>query len=252
MLKGIISAFGVYSRIPVPKIEAENSDLRYMLCFFPWVGAVIGVCVFLWRMACEKLGIGEICFVLTGTAIPLIITGGFHADGFLDVSDSLCSYGSREKKLEILKDPHIGAFAVIRLAVYYLIYAAAFSEIEDKGLFGAACCGFFISRALAGISALCLPKAKTEGMLSFFSDSAEKKTVIVWLFVQGAACSALMAYMSLSGCIAALTAAVVSFLYYKAMCRRQFGGTTGDTAGYFVLICEGAVMVSLAAVNILM
>ena len=68
---------------------------------------------------------GEICFVLTGTAIPLIITGGFHADGFLDVSDSLCSYGSREKKLKILKDPHIGAFAVIRLAVYYLIYAAA-------------------------------------------------------------------------------------------------------------------------------
>ena len=54
--------------------------------------------------------------------------GGFHADGFLDVSDSLCSYGSREKKLEILKDPHIGAFAVIRLAVYYLICGGVFGN----------------------------------------------------------------------------------------------------------------------------
>ena len=29
-------------------------------------------------------------------------------------------YGDREKKLEILKDPHCGAFAVIRLCSYFL------------------------------------------------------------------------------------------------------------------------------------
>ena len=41
-----------------------------------------------------------------------------HMDGFLDTMDALNSYGSREKKLEILKDSRTGAFAVIGFGLY--------------------------------------------------------------------------------------------------------------------------------------
>ncbi len=54
--------------------------------------------------------------------IPVWITGGIHLDGYADTCDALSSYGDREKKLEILKDPHCGAFAVIRLCSYFLAY----------------------------------------------------------------------------------------------------------------------------------
>ncbi len=63
---------------------------------------------------------------------PLLLTGGFHVDGFMDTMDAFHSYQPKERKLEILKDSHIGAFAVIMLAVYGLIYMGAFSEITDK------------------------------------------------------------------------------------------------------------------------
>ena len=52
---------------------------------------------------------------------PLLVTGGFHVDGFLDTCDALHSYQSMEKKQEILKDPHIGAFAVLSLLTAVLL-----------------------------------------------------------------------------------------------------------------------------------
>ena len=55
-------------------------------------------------------------------------------DGYMDTMDAFHSYQPKERKLEILKDSHIGAFAVIMLAVYGLIYMGAFSEITDKNI----------------------------------------------------------------------------------------------------------------------
>ena len=45
----------------------------------------------------------------------------FHIDGFMDTMDAFHSYKPREEKLTILKDSHMGAFAVIMLAAcsYY-------------------------------------------------------------------------------------------------------------------------------------
>ena len=55
---------------------------------------------------------------------PIIITGGIHMDGFLDTQDALGSYQPRERRLEILKDSHAGAFAIISCAVYLMMYVA--------------------------------------------------------------------------------------------------------------------------------
>ena len=134
MIKSMIIAFSMYSKIPMPQFEWKDEDMKYMLCFFPWVGVVIGLCVYLWRIICDRFQIGTLCDTLIGTAIPLLITGGFHVDGFMDTMDAFHSYQPKEKKLEILKDSHIGAFAVLMLGLYGLIYAGAFSEIRDYDL----------------------------------------------------------------------------------------------------------------------
>ena len=105
--------------------------MRYALCFFPWVGAVIGALWYLWKWFCDRFAVGTLCYAAVGTAIPILITGGFHVDGFLDTCDALHSYQPRERKLEILKDSHIGAFAVIMLALYGLIFLGGFSEITE-------------------------------------------------------------------------------------------------------------------------
>jgi len=113
IIKSFFIAFSMYSKIPMPQFQWKDEDMRYALCFFPWVGAVIGALWYLWKWFCDRFAVGTLCYAVVGTAIPLLVTGGFHVDGFLDTCDALHSYQPRDRKLEILKDSHIGAFAVI-------------------------------------------------------------------------------------------------------------------------------------------
>ncbi len=69
--------------------------------------------------------------------IPVWVTGGIHLDGYADTCDALSSYGDREKKLEILKDPHCGAFAVIRLCSYFAAYLALCACVDFTPRVGA-------------------------------------------------------------------------------------------------------------------
>ena len=250
-IKAMMIAFSMYSRIPMPQFTWKDEDMNYMLCFFPWVGAVIGGLIYLWRMFCEKYNVEMLCYVLIGTVIPLLITGGFHVDGFMDTMDAFQSYQSREKKLEILKDSHIGAFAVISLAVYGFLYMAAFSEIKDKNLLQIVYAGFFLSRVLSGISAVSFETAKKEGMLYHFKNSAKTKAVKLSLYLQGTLCLCFMFKCSLffGSLIAASAIGSLGYYYYRT--KKELGGITGDTAGYFVMLCEGSMLVVAAGINIL-
>ena len=146
--------------------------MKHVLCFFPWIGIVIGLCLYFWRLLCDRFGIRNLCYVFIGTAIPLLLAGGIHVDGFMDTMDAFHSSQPKERKLEILKDSsHIGAFAVIMLAVYGLIYMGAFYErFTDKNILQVVCAGFVLPRVLSAIGVVSFPSAKKEGMLYLFQD----------------------------------------------------------------------------------
>lgn len=251
VIKSLFIAFSIYSKIPVPQFEWKEEEMKYMLCFFPWVGAAAGGLVYLWGMFCRTYQVGSLCYTLFGAAISLLVTGGFHADGFLDTMDAFHSYRPKEKKLEILKDSHIGAFAVIMFGLYGLLYMAAFSEICDSRLLGVVSAGFFLSRTLSGIGVVTFPPAKQEGLLFLFSGSAQKNMVKAVLILQGIVCIGFMLWCSPAGGAAAVIAAFYSFAAYWRRCKKELGGTTGDTAGYFVMLCEVCMVVAVAAVSIL-
>ena len=252
IIKAMIIAFSMYSKIPMPQFQWKDEDMKYMLCFFPWIGAVIGGCVYFWGMICEKYEISLLCYTLIGTAIPLLITGGFHVDGFMDTMDAFCSYQPREKKLEILKDSHIGAFAVIMLVLYGMVYMGAFSEIVDKSLLRIVCGGFFLARCLSGISVVSFPPAKKDGILYLFA-SRSQKVIVKWaLYLQSIACICFMLWQSLYAGMIVVVAAFLAFSYYYYRTKKELGGITGDTAGYCVLICEVSMMIVAAVINVVM
>lgn len=248
LIKSFFISFSIYSKIPVPQFEWKEEDMKYMLCFFPWIGAVIGIVLYLFYQLSVAVSVSPIAYVLIGTAIPLIITGGFHADGFMDTMDAFHSYQPREKKLEILKDSHIGAFAVLMFSLYGLLYMGAFAEITNPKLLLGICFGFFLSRALSGIAVVSFPSAKKEGMLATFAQSSEKRRVFYALLIQCILC--MIAMLMISPLLAVIIiAALASFLYYYRRTKKELGGITGDTAGYFVLLSECCMMVAAAILN---
>lgn len=248
VLESFVIAFSMYSRIPMPFVEWSERGMKYAFCFFPLIGVVIGVCVSLFAWAAQKAGLGILAFAFLGTAIPLLITGGIHMDGFLDVTDARSSFQSRERKLEILKDPHAGAFAIAGCGVYLLIYAAAFSELQEKA-FPAIAGIYVMTRALSGLSVLCFPKARKNGLAATFAKGtgsgapAVKAALVIWL-IAGIAFVVLV-----SGVVTAVVltgAAAAAFFWYHHMAMHEFGGTTGDLAGYFLQTAELVMVAALA------
>ncbi len=249
LFKALVISFSMYSGIPMPQFEWKEEDMKYMLCFFPWIGVAIGFGIALWSMLCKHIGLGTLCYMMGGAAIPLLITGGFHVDGFMDTMDAFHSYQPKEKKLEILKDSHIGAFSVIMLALYGLIYLGAFSEIQKESGLWIVCAGFVLSRVLSGIAVVTFRSAKSDGLLYLFASRAQKRIVKASLYVQGVLCIAFMLWKSFLPGGAAVLAALLTFAYYRYRTKKELGGITGDTAGWFVLLCEAVEMIAVAVVG---
>lgn len=243
-----VIAFSMYSRIPMPQVEWTKERMKYAMCFFPLIGAVIGLlqmAVRLFSDAFEFPFLGQLFPVV----LPILITGGIHMDGLLDVIDARSSHMDTEKKLEILKDPHTGAFAIIGCGVYLLLYAAAFWEMKPE-MIPAYGMIFILTRALSGLAVVTFPMAKKSGLAASFSNTAHKRTVAVVMMVY--AFSAVLLIWYLGGFLAAAVSFFVSVLvygYYYVMAKREFGGITGDLAGYFLQICELALVAGLAAVS---
>ena len=120
VLQTIAVAFAMFSAVPVPQFAWNEKNMRYALCAFPLVGLLCGV---LWCV-CGVLPLPAPARAAGFCLVPVWVTGGIHLDGYADTCDALASYGDREKKLEILKDPHCGAFAVIRLCSYFADFGA--------------------------------------------------------------------------------------------------------------------------------
>lgn len=246
LLNAMIIAIAMYSKIPMPRVDWNEKNMRYAMCFFPLVGVIIGVLeIVAGNLITVWKGEGTFFYAVVLTLIPVFITGGIHLDGFADTMDAKSSYGDREKKLEILKDPHTGAFAIISLCCYFLLCVGIFSEMRIKRLFAAALV-FVFSRSLSGISVVTFPAAKNSGLLRTFQDGAQKRNVrivlIFWLFA-----TVVGFYLTAGLCgVAAAVVGLAVFFYYYQFSRKQFGGITGDLAGYFLQLCELFMLAVLA------
>lgn len=244
IINSFFIALSMYSRIPVPRVNWEKENMRYAMCFFPMIGVVIGAVMYLAGWLLDKTSVGGLFRGVVFTLIPIMITGGIHMDGFMDTMDALGSWGDREKKLEILKDSHAGAFAILGMGCYLMWSVAVWSELPAEVL---RVCGvsFVLSRALSGFSVVTFPAARNSGLLKMFQDGAQKKVVRITMCLYVAAAVIMMAVMNARAMTGAVTGVMIAFLYYIVVSRKQFGGVTGDLAGFFLETAELAMFTGI-------
>ncbi len=250
ILKSFCIAFSIFSKIPMPQFAWKEEDMGYHLCFFSVVGVVIGAVMYGWVRVSNYFALPELATVLIATAIPILITGGFHIDGFMDTMDALHSYEGRERKLEILKDAHIGAFSVIMLLLFTLLGIAGLSVLTTKAEWMGFCFVFPISRTVSALSIIYCKKAKEDGMVAYFAKNSKKNFVTTILILEGILYVLLALYFGRLSGLCSICGIALTFLYYSRMCKREFGGVTGDTAGYFVCVSEVVSVLLIAVVSI--
>lgn len=245
-----IIAFSMFSRIPMPNCDWSQENMAYMMCFFPWVGAVIGGVSWLWGNFGAGIPFNGVLYTVILMLIPLFLDGGIHLDGLLDTSDALSSWMPREKRLEILKDVHTGAFAVIVGLVYMVLLFGAYSEVTPEML-PFFCLTFPMGRTLSAWSIVSFPKARKDGTVATFSKDASTRRVQAVLLMYMVLLAAFNLWLSpVFGAVNCIAAGGVFFWYYKKA-MKYFGGTTGDIAGYFLCICELVMMLAQVAAHLI-
>ena len=251
-IRAIILAFSAYSRVPMPRVKREDDAIKLAIAFLPVIGIAVGGAVWLWQLLCLRLEIGAVLFAAVAAVLPIIITGGIHMDGYIDTSDALAAWRDREKSLEILKDPHIGAFAIIRFGTHLLIVFALLCELFQRGTGGAEL-GFvyILSRCLAAFSALYMPNARKDGMLAAFTQKADRKMAAAILALLSAAGLAGWFVFAFPQGLLGLVLCLPVTLWYRATAKKRFGGATGDTTGFYLQTIELTILAGLLIGRIL-
>ncbi len=239
--KSFFLALSTFSKIPSPRVEWTQNNLRYLLCAFPFVGFFCGGACAIFLFLAQKqtiFGENEIAFFLT--FFPIFFTGAIHFDGFLDTTDAISSRAPREKKLSILKDSHIGSFAVIASVAYFFLYfISARRFLADFCTQKIIFLTFFpvLSRFFSALSVSSFPCA-SNGLLKTFVDSAAKKFTLFFSIFGAIFVSFILIFFAKRFGFCAVFSQIAIFFYYYAMTKKEFGGITGDTAGWFVQTAE--------------
>lgn len=244
----IVMAFACFSAIPMPHVEWSERNMRYMMAAFPLVGLVIGLCVWLWHLSCNALGMGALLHAAGLTLIPLVVTGGIHMDGLADVIDAQSSHADAARKRQILKDPHVGAFAIMGIAGYLLAYCALASELSSQ-LIPILCLVPIVSRCIGGLAVVSAQPTNDKGMLATVRATASITIVRAVLLTTLVATTGTACLVNPFAGGVAVALALLALIYVLRIARRDFGGMSGDLAGCYIQIAELAMLASVVFVG---
>jgi len=234
--------YGMFTALPCPWRHWDESARDLMLVCLPIVGALLGV---LWT-ALSALGMSWLTPSLQAAliaALPWLLTGFIHLDGYMDTCDAILSWRPLEQRLRILKDVHTGAFAVVGLGILMMFsYAAAF-DLEGSNLQAL----IFVPVISRCGSAFCVLTLKPIGH-SEYAQTTGKHThrlavAAMWL-IAVAVCAVWLKMLAIALLIeTAVYAASMAWAYHTLQ------GISGDVAGFALSTAECAGLIALSSIH---
>ena len=233
-MKTLIIALGFLTRLPMPRVEADEVDFARAIRLYPVAGLVVGVIV------AGAGWLGAHVDPWTGALAALIAwvwaTGALHLDGLADLSDGLgAAHGDRSRLLAVMADPHIGSFGVVALAMQLiaklvLLHGLPVGAWPMLALIPAA------ARVGPLVWARLLPPLRPGGLGAMVAKAIRPVDMIGWMLVA----------LVLGLFYPPLAAAPFIILTLSLWFRRKLGGMTGDVHGAGIELTETALL--LAAV----
>ena len=176
-MKAFLIALQFLSRIHLASQSVwRDEDFGRSVLFFPLVGLIIGLLLaaLYWASSFLFDAFGRSALVV---AFWFYLTGGLHADGYMDTADGLFSGRSRERMLEILKDSRVGAGGVTAFVFLVLLKVAFLSQLVPEAALPALVGIPAAARFGTLISIFQFPYAREQGLGRAFVTYAPAHTV---------------------------------------------------------------------------
>lgn len=237
IMKHLLTAFNLMTTLPLPASKDwQTGDSGRASVWYPFVGFIIGGLTWLMWMGTSRLFSAPVAGILT-LILWVTLTGGLHLDGLADCCDGLLASTTVERRLEIMKDPRLGAFGGIGLVLTLLLKAAALSSLTTQSALG-----IILAASLARwciLPAGLLPLARPSGMGADFKAGFRN-----WFIAAGAIIPLAISISLGARGFVSLVAGLIAAVLVLRLAQSRINGVTGDVFGMTVEVVE---VVSLLA-----
>lgn len=250
---GIGLAFQFFTIMPIPKqLDLTKKTVTHMFQFLPWLGALFGAIVAFLYYELQQTELSPLFIGFVLVMAFIIMTGGLHLDGFVDMGDAYFSYRDLKKRQEILDDPRIGAFGAMALLFLVLTKIIVMTELVTQQKLAYAMFVFvpFVVRAALGFYIVITPPSKEKGLGYFFRTHILTKPYM-WMTILSLVVGT-AAVMYVTNSVHALIVVLIVMLFvvlYKKWTMKNFGGASGDLYGAWVEGMEAIVWIILLCLN---
>lgn len=232
---GLFMSWGMFLSIPCPVLKWDEEARSEMLACMPFTGCIIGG---LWALAAYLLGLISCPLPIAAAvllALPWVLSGFIHLDGFMDVCDAVLSRRDLDTKRRILKDSHCGSFAVISMVLLALFGAALFASVPAKELPLLPLAAIPVSvRSTAGLAVTCIKPMET----SQYSGAVTKKPACIAVLCIWLAAAAALPIITNGLRGLAPAAAAAGYAAFAALAGRSLKGMNGDVSGFALTLGE--------------
>jgi adenosylcobinamide-GDP ribazoletransferase len=239
----ILRATSLLSRLPLPAASDRAAEAAWA---WPLVGLLHGAVAALLALLLLAFGLpAPLTAGLTLVAL-VMMSGALHEDGLADCADGFWGGWERARRLEIMKDSHIGAYGVIALVLSLLLRWGALSALFSGGWVVAPLLAVgALSRAPMAVLMSRLENARGEG-LSGHVGRPDTRTALA-----AVALSLLLAVLLLGPWATLISSALVALAAFTCarVASTKIGGQTGDVLGATQQICE---IIALLALTLLL
>jgi adenosylcobinamide-GDP ribazoletransferase len=229
---------------PLGRLSYSDRDMGRAVGCFPLVGLLLGAVLAGVDRLLEPAWHGNGLQVALLLAVWVILTGALHADGFLDTCDGLLGGRTPEERLEIMRDPHVGSFAVIGAVLLFLLKFTALAAVHNRT--AALILAPTLGRWCVSFAVIGFPYARAQGLGRTMKDNAGwfdflSATVVAGLTV------AILAYYFTSPLLPLVIGATFIAAWMLArLVMTRIPGLTGDNYGAICEVMELLVLVLMA------
>ena len=218
-----------FTRIPIKRnLPCNQENFRRGIVFLPLIGFLIGVMQYGFIYLLKEILPSSIVAIIA-TLIPIIITGALHIDGLGDTFDGFFAFTKdKHRIIEIMKDSHVGTFAISAIIANMLLQYSAIEYLITKDAFEVLLVAIMFSKLFVILTGRWGKPAKAEGSGNLFVGNMSIIVLIISIVYSLLIGSIIVTL--LSSLILLFAGVIVSILFY-VLCYSKIEGVTGDTFG---------------------
>ena len=234
---GFALAISMLSTLPFFKVHDFFKGINgYAVMFYPLIGFILGSILYAVSLLLEPYIPSTHLHVIV-FALWVLLTGALHLDGLSDAIDAL--FVSKDRAVEVMKDPHVGAMGMTYTGVFLILKASALIFIDCLYMLPFI---LMLARFNVVLSIYIFPYIRENGMSSLAKAEFTRNQLIF---------SSLMvlsiSYFFPQGFLL-LGISLASMFFFKVWFTKRFGGFSGDLYGFMI---EGTELILLHGVMIL-